>query len=91
MKRHDVRPGLTGLAQVNGRNAVEWTKKFEYDVEYANNVTFLNDAKIVLKTVKVVLVHNDIGQGIEKPEAFNLVRERELENGLIETDDLVKL
>lgn len=89
MKRHDVRPGLTGLAQVNGRNTVSWTKKFEYDVDYANNITFINDLKILFKTVKVVFVHDDIGQGEERPEAFNTVRERELEKGTVVLDDLI--
>lgn len=49
--RHDVLPGLTGLAQVNGRNAITWEKKFEYDVEYVRNQSFLLDAKIILMTV----------------------------------------
>ncbi len=49
--RHDVLPGLTGLAQVNGRNAITWEKKFEYDVEYVRNLSFLMDVKIILMTV----------------------------------------
>jgi len=49
--RHDVRPGLSGLAQVNGRNAITWEQKFKYDVEYVNNVTFLGDMKIILATL----------------------------------------
>jgi len=49
--RHDVRPGLSGLAQVNGRNAITWEQKFKYDVEYVNNVTFLGDVKIILTTL----------------------------------------
>lgn len=49
--RHDVRPGLSGLAQVNGRNTVSWEERFNYDVEYVNNITFLGDMKIILKTV----------------------------------------
>ena len=52
--RHDVRPGLTGLAQVNGRNAISWEKKFEYDVEYVRNLSFLLDCRILLQTVKAV-------------------------------------
>ena len=52
--RHDVRPGLTGLAQVNGRNAISWEDKFRYDVEYTRNVTFMGDCKIILKTVAKV-------------------------------------
>ena len=51
MRRHEVRPGLTGLAQVSGRNALTWKKKFEKDVEYVDHVTFLTDCKIVLMTV----------------------------------------
>ncbi|MDE5864189.1 MAG: sugar transferase [Lachnospiraceae bacterium] len=58
--RHDVRPGFTGLAQVNGRNAISWEEKFEWDVEYVKHVTFLNDVKIVLKTVKVVFDRSGI-------------------------------
>jgi lipopolysaccharide/colanic/teichoic acid biosynthesis glycosyltransferase len=50
--RHDVRPGLSGLAQVNGRNAITWEQKFKYDVEYVNNVTFLGDVKIIFTTLK---------------------------------------
>ena len=50
--RHDVRPGLSGLAQINGRNAITWEQKFEYDVEYTKNITFLGDWKIILLTFK---------------------------------------
>ena len=49
--RHDVRPGLSGLAQVNGRNAITWEEKFQLDVEYVNHVTFWGDVKIIFKTV----------------------------------------
>ncbi|MGN0486461.1 MAG: sugar transferase [Acutalibacteraceae bacterium] len=49
--RHDVRPGLTGLAQVNGRNTVSWEEKFRYDVEYANHITLRGDISIILQTV----------------------------------------
>lgn len=53
--RHDVRPGLTGLAQVNGRNLCSWEDKFRYDVEYTKNVTFWEDIKILWQTVSIVL------------------------------------
>ena len=53
-KRHNVRPGLTGLAQVNGRNALSWEEKFNYDIQYVENVTFLNDIKIFFLTIKKV-------------------------------------
>lgn len=49
--RHDVRPGLSGLAQINGRNACSWEEKFEYDIQYVNKITFIGDFKIVFKTV----------------------------------------
>lgn len=58
--RHDVRPGLTGLAQTHGRNAITWEKKFEYDVEYVNNLSFALDAKIFLETVRAVLKREGI-------------------------------
>ncbi|NBH81509.1 sugar transferase [bacterium C-53] len=58
--RHDVLPGLTGLAQVNGRNAISWEEKFRLDVEYAGNVTFMGDLKIILKTAVSVLRHEGI-------------------------------
>ena len=53
-RRHEVRPGLTGLAQVSGRNAISWKEKFEKDVEYVDNITFLMDLRIALLTVKKV-------------------------------------
>lgn len=58
--RHDVRPGLTGLAQVNGRNATTWERRFEYDVEYVKNISFLTDIKVILLTVKSVIKHEGI-------------------------------
>ncbi|MBE5868219.1 MAG: sugar transferase [Lachnospiraceae bacterium] len=54
-RRHDVRPGFTGLAQVNGRNSISWEEKFEWDVKYVENITFKNDVKIIWNTVAVVL------------------------------------
>lgn len=58
--RHDVRPGLTGLAQINGRNGITWEEKFNYDLAYVRNVTFLGDCKIILKTVTKVLERKGI-------------------------------
>ncbi len=58
--RHDVRPGLTGLAQINGRNALSWEDKFALDVEYVENLTFLNDVTIFLKTIVNVLKRDGI-------------------------------
>ena len=62
-RRHKVRPGLTGLAQVNGRNAISWEDKFKYDVEYVDNVTFLGDINIIIETVKIVLHRSGISSG----------------------------
>lgn len=59
-KRHNVHPGITGWAQVNGRNAISWQQKFEYDVWYVNNQSFWLDIKILLLTVKKVLVKDGI-------------------------------
>lgn len=61
--RHDVLPGLTGWAQVNGRNAISWEKKFEYDVWYTRNISFLLDLKIVFMTVAAVLKRDGISSG----------------------------
>jgi undecaprenyl phosphate N,N'-diacetylbacillosamine 1-phosphate transferase len=61
--RHDIRPGITGWAQVNGRNAISWKQKFEYDVWYVNNVSFALDFKIVLLTIRNVLKSEGISSG----------------------------
>ena len=66
--RHDVRPGLTGWAQVNGRNSLNWEKRFALDVEYVRNITFLKDIKIIFLTVKKVLSHSDIAEDTNKTE-----------------------
>lgn len=58
--RHDVKPGLTGLAQVNGRNTITWEDKFKYDVEYSKNVCFCNDIKIIFMTIYKVLKKDGI-------------------------------
>lgn len=60
--RHDVRPGLSGLAQVNGRNFVKWDQRLAFDVEYVNKITFLGDVKIILKTVEKVFKRDDIAE-----------------------------
>lgn len=78
MRRHNVRPGITGLAQVNGRNAISWKAKFAYDIEYVDNITFLGDVKIVLKTVQKVLKRSDIIVG--GWDFFDDERKREIEN-----------
>lgn len=69
--RHDVRPGLTGLAQVSGRNGIPWEEKFKFDVEYVGKICFRDDCKILLKTVGAVLKRSDINSGTSATmEAF---------------------
>ena len=60
--RHDVRPGLTGYAQAHGRNGVDWDEKFKMDVWYVNNISFINDIKIIFATIAVVLKREGISQ-----------------------------
>ncbi len=71
-KRHEIRPGITGWAQVNGRNAISWTKKFELDVYYVDNMSFMFDLKILFLTIKKVFIREGISQeGNVTTEAFN--------------------
>jgi lipopolysaccharide/colanic/teichoic acid biosynthesis glycosyltransferase len=80
--RHDVRPGLSGLAQVNGRNAVNWEEKFAYDIEYVNKITFWGDVKIILLSVKTALKREAIGtRGVDAPMDFDVYRRKQLEKG----------
>lgn len=60
--RHTVRPGLTGLAQVSGRNFLDWDRRLQKDVEYVRNLSFLMDLKVIFMTVKVVLVKEDVAE-----------------------------
>ncbi len=70
-RRHDVKPGLTGYAQVNGRNTISWEQKFDYDVWYVDHLSFPLDVKIVFQTVAVVLKHSDINSANDATmEAF---------------------
>ena len=76
--RHDVKPGLTGWAQVNGRNAISWEERFEMDVYYVNNQSFLLDLKILFKTVAVVFKHSDINSSTDATmEAFTGTKSEE--------------
>jgi len=67
LKRHDVRPGITGWAQVNGRNSISWKEKFNYDIYYVENVTFFLDIRILWLTVIKVINRKDINQSDDRP------------------------
>lgn len=72
MRRHEVRPGITGWAQTHGRNAISWTQKFKYDVWYVDNISFLLDCKIVLMTILKVFKREGISkEGMDTTIAFN--------------------
>lgn len=75
--RHSVRPGLTGLAQISGRNSLDWEQKFERDIEYIRQIGFILDVSIIIKTIMKVIKQSDIGQGEEAPVSLNIIREKE--------------
>lgn len=86
--RHDVRPGLTGWAQVNGRNSLDWDKRFALDVEYVRNISLIKDIKILFLTVKKVLNHSDIAEDTNKTEGnFAQIRKESMkEKELLKKD-----
>ena len=86
MQRHDVRPGLTGWAQIHGRNAASWKERFDYDIYYVDHCSFFLDMKIIFQTVAVVFKHEGIGQGEDRPESFSSVRQREWDEGIVVKD-----
>ena len=78
-QRHQIRPGLTGVAQINGRNAYKWNERFEMDIKYCQEITFLGDCKIIINTIKKVLKKDDILVGKEHI-MLNLDEERGIKN-----------
>lgn len=77
-RRHNVLPGLTGLAQINGRNAANWPERFSYDLEYVDNISLFNDAVIILKTIGKVLKRGDVAvRGTGEIIDFDLYRKQE--------------
>ena len=70
MRRHEVKPGITGWAQVNGRNAITWEQKFKYDVWYVDNMSFWIDLKIVFKTIRKVIISEGINSGVDSTMEF---------------------
>jgi len=80
-RRHRVKPGLTGLAQVSGRNGINWERKFDYDLKYIDQMSFVLDVKIILKTFINLFVKENIGvRGIDAPEDFDLYRTKQYLN-----------
>ncbi|WP_238942580.1 sugar transferase [Planococcus beigongshangi] len=78
--RHSIRPGLSGLAQINGRNTATWEQRFYYDIEYIKNISFANDMNIILKTILKAVNRSDIGErGVDVPQDFHTYRKNILE------------
>lgn len=78
--RHDVRPGLSGLAQVNGRNDLQWEERFAYDLQYVNKITFLGDIRIMFMTIKKVIQREEvIVRGTGRTIDFDVYREKKKE------------
>ncbi len=67
LRRHEMRPGITGWAQINGRNSISWTKKFEYDIYYIDNVSFFLDIKILWMTFLKVIQTQGVNQSVDRP------------------------
>lgn len=80
-RRHDVRPGLTGWAQVNGRNFIDWDHRLEKDIEYVNNVSIVLDIKIIITTIMLVLKKSDVATDTRKVES-NFAEERKAKLGI---------
>tara|TARA_Y100001934_G_C12120165_1_gene662731 strand:+ start:302 stop:907 length:606 start_codon:yes stop_codon:yes gene_type:complete len=66
-RRHEVKPGITGLAQVNGRNAISWKKKFEYDVYYVDHLSLALDIQILFKTIRKIVIREGVNQSDDRP------------------------
>lgn len=81
MTRHNVRPGITGLAQISGRNNLDWDKKLELDAQYVENLSFLLDVQILFKTLIKVINRQDVSEtGVDSPGDFDLYRTRQNHN-----------
>ena len=79
-KRHSVRPGLTGLAQVHGRNTTTWEERFAFDVKYVQHITVFEDIRIIIETIRVVFDRSGIGErGVDSPMDFDKYRKAQME------------
>lgn len=81
-RRHLVRPGLTGYAQVNGRTTANWDERIKYDIEYVDNISLLMDIKVIIETVKKVFTHSDIVEAGSQGN-FDDYRRRQWEEGIV--------
>ena len=79
-QRHTVRPGLSGLAQIKGRNLIRWDQRLAYDIEYVHNISFIGDIKVIIKTVKKVIAKEDIAVDTDVVETFLDQERKELKN-----------
>ncbi len=77
--RHSVRPGLSGLAQINGRNTADWEQRFYYDIQYVNEISLIGDIKIIWCTILKAVKRSDIGErGVDSPPDFHIYRQKSL-------------
>jgi len=84
--RHDVRPGLSGLAQISGRNTVLWEARFAYDIQYVNNITFWGDIKIIFRTVLKVIGRDEVVvRGTDGLEDFHIFRAKKMRRNMDES------
>ena len=85
--RHSVRPGLSGLAQINGRNNSTWEQRFSYDIKYVNNICFIGDMKIILGTIIKAVKRSDIGErGVDSPPDFDKYRQENLNQEVLRNE-----
>ena len=83
-RRHSVLPGLTGLAQVHGRNATTWEQRFSYDIAYVDHITLLGDVGIIFQTIATVFRRSGIGvRGVDSPMEFDVYRRQQIEEGSV--------
>lgn len=83
-RRHSVLPGLTGLAQVHGRNATTWEQRFSYDIAYVDHITLLGDVGIIFQTIATVFRRSGIGvRGVDSPMDFDVYRRQQIEEGSV--------
>ncbi|MBM7702311.1 sugar transferase [Metabacillus iocasae] len=77
--RHSIRPGLSGLAQINGRNTADWERRFYYDIQYVNEISLIGDIKIIWCTILKAVKRSDIGErGVDSPPDFHIYRQKSL-------------